>query len=207
MNPHGSIMRLSSYRSILWMPVAFWLLAAMSLSALATEHILQPLRSNSIALNVARLSAYLSTAIIVVGVVALVLIWAVAARLALRWFKLPSSYRDVIVSGFGALWILGAYSTVGVVIFLVVHPDPLPLRGAVSWSSYMASAMRQEPVHAIAQGQFPLTIVALAAMCWNLRRAIRCSWADAALTVAVGCAMVGAAFYGVTIAARLIGRL
>ncbi len=200
-------LRFAGYRSSLWAPVVFWITAAMTLSALATEHILQPLRPNPVALNIARLSAYTSIALLTVTVVAVVLMWAVAARLTLGWFKVSSSYRDVVVTSFGALWVLGAYAAVSALFFILFHPAPLTLRGVGSWSRYIAFSMRQQPIRFIVQGQLPLILLALSTMCWVLRRRLRCTWGDAALTVGVAAVMVAVAFYSVTFAARVIGKL
>jgi hypothetical protein len=196
-----------SYSASIWAPVSFFLASAIILSALATEHILQPLHPSPVALNIARVSAYTSIGISAIGVVALVVAWAVAARLTFRWFQLDCSYRDVVVAASEAFWVLGAYAVAGSLVFLVVQPPPLTLQGATTWARYLATAMQQEPMHFLVQGQSTLTVVVLAAVTWALRRRIRCNWTDAVLTVGVGTALVGAAIYCLTVTAKLIGKL
>lgn len=195
------------YRANVWAPVSFFFSSAIIFSALATEHILQPLRPSPVALNIARVSAYISIGVSAIGVVALVIAWAVAARLTFRWFQLDCSYRDVVVAASEAFWVLGAYAMVGSLVFLVSQPPPLTLQGATTWARYLATAMQQEPIHFLVRGQSILTVVVLAAVTWALRRRIHCKWTDAVLTVGVGTALVGAAVYCLAVTGKLIGKL
>lgn len=172
-------------------PMAVWLAGLAVFTTLSVETLLV---EDDVVFLAARLTAYLTGALVGAAMLAFAALFGLGCGVMLRWLDNTASGRLVARSLAESLWLLAAYMWVGVALLVVWPPTPLSALDLLHGSGLQAR-FEQEAAFLWVTRLRHVALGGFLALCvWRLAHHVK--WLDAALAVGCGAGVVGALLAG-----------
>lgn len=164
-----------------------WLAGLAAFTVLAVETLFV---ADDFVFLVARVTAYVTAALVGALMLALVVLFGLGCGAMLRWLDAAANGRLVARSVAHSVWVVTAYMWVGVLLLVAWPPAPLTV-GQVAGDALLHTTFQREVAFAwITQLRYVALGGFLVFCVWRLSRHVR--WPNAVLAVGFGAALVSA---------------
>ena len=164
-----------------------WLAGLAAFTVLAVERLFA---ADDFVFLVARVTAYVTAALVGALMLALVVLFGLGCGAMLRWLDAAANVRLVARSVANSVWVVSAYMWVGVLLLVAWPPTPLTLAD-VAGDALLHAGFEDEVAFAWITRLRYVALGAFLAFCaWRLSR--HAKWSNAVLAVGFGAALVSA---------------
>ena len=143
--------------------------------------------------SIAREVTYFTIAFTLVSMVGVALGFGTLTWLTLRWIGVSTRFGTIVDALWPVFAILAVYSVIATILLGFAPTPTAPADALAEWDTYQQNLSAQYPLSFVARMRTTAIFAATVGLLVFVRRAIRCSWVDAAIGVGGGVAvMVGA---------------
>ncbi len=187
-------------RGRLSLAISAWAAASGVFGVVSAEYLLAGLGAEPSVQSIARGVAYFTTAFTLVGMVGVALGFGALTWLTLRWIGVSTRFATIVDALWPVFAILAVYSVVATMLIGFAPTPTAPADALAEWDTYQQNLSAQYPLSLVARMRPAAILAATIGLLVFVRRAVRCSWADAAIGVGGGVAVMG----GATLLVRLL---